>query len=361
MNIFSYWTFLTSFFTNSKVDYIPDEYIITFKDCNTFANQMIGKVLHVYECGYSTVLTNDELYDLNYESIQYIEKNKYFSINDIQQNPKNWGLERLTTTNLPLVGYYNYDPNGGSGVDCYVIDTGINTNHSDFQGRARWGITYAKGEGDFDGNGHGTHVASTIGGVLSGVAKNVNLIAVKVLTTDGYGSTSDILKGIEWVVGEYLRNTTRKAIINMSLGGSKSRILDEAVNSAVKRGVLVVVASGNENSDSCFTSPGGASHVVTVSATDDKDNRAYFSNWGSCVNIFAPGHFIVAAWKGCDNCYKTLSGTSMASPHIAGVLAVLHSRGNFTNKQVVKKLYATGLYNYVKNPGLNTTNLLVHL
>ena len=229
---------------------------------------------------------------------------------------------------------YIYDNQGGEGVDAYVIDTGINVQHVEFEGRASWGVAIADNKYE-DGVGHGTHCAGTIGSRTYGIAKKAKLIAVKVLGSDGSGSTSDVIAGVQWAA----RQATAKAIAaanelaltgktkhkgsvaNMSLGGGKSPSLDLAVNRAVDTGLHFAVAAGNDNSDACNYSPAAAEKAITVGASTLADERAYFSNWGKCIDVFGPGLNILSTWIGSSSATNTISGTSMASPHTAGLLA----------------------------------------
>ena len=229
---------------------------------------------------------------------------------------------------------YLYDDQGGEGVDVYVIDTGINIRHVEFQGRASWGKTIPDDK-DEDGNGHGTHCAGTIGSRKYGVAKKANLIAVKVLGSNGSGTMSDVVGGVVWAV----RQATTKAaaaakefaltgktkhkgsVANMSLGGGKSPSLDLTVNRAVDAGLHFAVAAGNDDRDACNYSPAAAEKAITVGAPTLADERAYFSNWGKCVDVFGPGLNILSTWIGSNAATNTISGTSMASPHTAGLLA----------------------------------------
>jgi len=226
---------------------------------------------------------------------------------------------------------YLYTEEGGEGVDAYVIDTGTNTEHVDFEGRAHWGKTIPDGDADEDGNGHGTHCSGTIGGKKYGVAKKANIYAVKVLRSNGSGSMADVVKGVEFAAEshqsqvEAVKNGKRKgfkgSVANMSLGGGKTSALDAAVNAAVKAGVHFAVAAGNDNADACKYSPAAAELPLTVGASDLNDDRAYFSNYGKCTDIFGPGVSIQSTWIGSPYAINTISGTSMASPHLCGLLA----------------------------------------
>ena len=227
---------------------------------------------------------------------------------------------------------YLYSADGGEGVDVYVIDTGTNIEHVDFEGRATWGKTIPANDEDVDGNGHGTHCSGTIAGKKYGVAKKANVYAVKVLKSNGSGTMSDVVKGVEWAAVSHDKNAAaakkgkgkkgwKGSAANMSLGGGKSVTLDLAVNAAVDAGIHFAVAAGNDNADSCNYSPAAAQKAVTVGASTLADERAYFSNFGKCNDIFAPGLNILSTWVGSKYATNTISGTSMASPHIAGLLA----------------------------------------
>lgn len=245
-----------------------------------------------------------------------------------------WGLARISHRDPLKFSTYNkylFATEGGEGVDAYVIDTGTNIDHVDFEGRAKWGKTIPSGDEDEDGNGHGTHCSGTIAGKKYGVAKKANVYAVKVLRSNGSGSMADVVKGVEFAAishaeqVEAAKDGKRKgfkgSVANMSLGGGKTSALDAAVNAAVKAGIHFAVAAGNDNADACRYSPAAAEHPVTVGASAFDDSRAYFSNFGKCTDIFAPGLNILSTWIGSKYAVNTISGTSMASPHICGLLA----------------------------------------
>ena len=229
-----------------------------------------------------------------------------------------WGLDRIdqrTGTN----GAYSWT-SSGAGVTAYVIDTGISTTHSDFGGRARVGYDAVTGGLIGDCNGHGTHVAGTIGGTTYGVAKSVSLVAVKVLDCLGSGLTSQVVAGIDWVTGDH--QAGQPAVANMSLGGGANAAIDTAVNRAIADGVTFAVAAGNDTADACAGSPSRVPNALTVAATAQNDAPASFTNFGSCVDLYAPGVDITSAWIGGANATNTISGTSMATPHVVGVAAV---------------------------------------
>ena len=253
---------------------------------------------------------------------------------DLEKNAP-WGLARISHRSRLSFGTFNkylYSADGGEGVDVYVIDTGTNVEHVDFEGRAYWGKTIPANDEDLDGNGHGTHCSGTIGGKKYGVAKKANIYAVKVLKSNGSGTMSDVVKGVEWAAVSHSKKTSdakagkgkkgfKGSAANMSLGGGKSVTLDLAVNAAVDVGIHFAVAAGNDNADSCKYSPAAAEKAVTVGASTLADERAYFSNFGKCNDIFAPGLNIESTWIGSKYATNVISGTSMASPHIAGLLA----------------------------------------
>ncbi|TIA95975.1 hypothetical protein E3P96_03721 [Wallemia ichthyophaga] len=276
-----------------------------------------------------------------------------------------WGLARISHHNplsLSTFNKYVYDPHGGEGVNVYIVDTGINTAHVEFEGRAHWGKTMPMGDVDEDGNGHGSHCAGTIGSRKYGVAKKAQLYAVKVLGSAGSGTMSDVVAGVLWAAqdakskadaaAEELRQTGstshKGSVANMSLGGGKSPALDRAVDKAVESGLAFAVAAGNDNRDACEYSPAASQKAVTVGASTLWDERAYFSNVGKCVDIFAPGLNILSVWNSGPNSINTISGTSMASPHTAGALAYLLSlHANAAHKSfansVSQEMYDTGI------------------
>ncbi len=245
-----------------------------------------------------------------------------------------WGLARVSHRNPLNFGSFNkylYAEDAGEGVDAYVIDTGTNTEHVDFEGRAHWGKTIPVGDEDLDGNGHGTHCSGTIAGKKYGIAKKAHVYAVKVLKSNGSGTMSDVIAGVDFAAKRHLeqvaeakkgkRKGFKGSVANMSLGGGKTTPLDAAVNAAVVAGIHFAVAAGNDNSDACNYSPAAAEKPLTVGASALDDSRAYFSNWGKCTDIFAPGLSIQSTWIGSNTAINTISGTSMASPHICGLLA----------------------------------------
>lgn len=271
---------------------------------------------------------NPQLIDLiqSHKDVKYIEKDTKVTTYEYEvQKEAPWGLARLSQQNQFLSADYEYDNDGGKGVTAYVIDTGIKVSHEEFEGRAQWGESIAFPKLNMDTNGHGTHCAGIIGSKTYGVAKDVELVAVSVMNLLGSGITSDIIKGIEFVVNDHKQKASaalkgfKGSVINMSLGGASQESLDLAINAAVKAGIHVAVAAGNDDADACEYSPARATGPITVGATNSQDQRASFSNWGSCVDIFAPGEDITSTYIFGDT--TSMSGTSMASPQIAGLLS----------------------------------------
>jgi len=258
-----------------------------------------------------------------------------------------WGLDRIAEVEMKLDGFYTYPTSAGSGVVAYIIDTGIFVEHEDFIGRAKFGWKAESSWSDSDKNGHGTHVASTVMGIKYGVARKASAVAVKVLGDNGSGTNAGVIGGVEWVISQYVGDKKKRAVINMSLGGGYSSALNLAVDNAVSEGIVTVVAAGNSNADACSSSPASAPKVVTVGSTADglnsKDVRSSFSNWGKCVDIFAPGSTITAAWWTSVKAINTISGTSMASPHVAGVAALLLADNSHLSAEAIQeKLVGTG-------------------
>ncbi len=244
------------------------------------------------------------------------------SIDAVQASPYSWGLDRIDQSNLPLDDTYEYTYTG-AGVQVYIFDSGIRKSHEDFGGRATCGINLISTETCTDLNFHGTHVAGTVGGTISGVAKGVQLVDVKVLDKSGRGSFSGILTGLEYVIAQKQNNPTIPMVINMSLGGNVVLPeVEDAIDDAVNAGIVVVVAAGNSALDACEQTPAYVSSAVTTGASNMDDTRADFSNFGDCVDIYAPGVDIVSAYYTGDDEYAYASGTSMAAPHIAGVAAL---------------------------------------
>jgi len=272
------------------------------------------------------------------------------------QTDATWGLDRLDQQDLPLGGSYTYDFDG-SGVNAYIIDTGIRTTHQDFGGRALDGFSaIGDGRGTDDCNGHGTHVAGTVGGATWGVAKNATLWAVRVLNCVGSGTTAGVIAGLDWVTA----NRVTPAVANMSLGGGASDALDDAVRRSIAAGVTYAVAAGNNNRNACNYSPARVAEALTAGATTAADVRSSFSNFGACVDLFAPGSSITSAWLTSDVATNTISGTSMASPHVAGAAALyLHESPAATPAEVAAAIVGAATPGKVANAGAESPNRLL--
>jgi subtilisin family serine protease len=277
--------------------------------------------------------------------VAYVEQNRALRILADQANPPSFGLDRIDQRNRQLDRAFTTQSDG-QGVEAWIIDSGIRVSHQDFGGRATFAFN-AIGDGiDTDCNGHGTHVAGTVGGQQFGVAKAVQLFAVKVVDCNGGGDVASVLNGVNFVT----RNATRPAVANMSLGGGASATIDRAVNASIASGVTYAVAAGNENQNACNTSPARVPGAITVAATDQADRRASFSNFGNCVDIFAPGVNIRSDFANADNATQVLSGTSMATPHVTGAAAlILAQNGNLGAQQVRNALVANATTNAVSD------------
>ncbi|QZY28263.1 S8 family peptidase [Nocardioides coralli] len=291
-------------------------------------------------------------------NVAFIEADQRVSIATTQNNAT-WGLDRIDQRNLPLNGTYTYTPTG-SGVTAYIIDTGVRASHAELTGRMASGYTaISDGRGTDDCNGHGTHVAGTVGGTTYGVAKQVTIRPVRVLDCNGSGSTSGVIAGVDWVTSNHAAGTP--AVANMSLGGGVSTALDNAVNNSIADGVSYAVAAGNDNTNACNGSPSRVGAAITVGSTTSSDARSSFSNYGSCLDLFAPGSSITSAWHTSDSATNTISGTSMATPHVAGV-AALYLQGNPTASPstVASTITSTATSGVVTNAGSGSPNRLLY-
>ncbi len=289
-------------------------------------------------------------------NVAFIETDQVMSIDLTTQSNATWGLDRVDQSSLPLSGSYSYEGNG-AGVRAYIIDTGILQTHIDFGGRALSGFTaISDGRGTTDCNGHGTHVAGTVGGTTWGIAKGVTLVAVRVLNCRGSGTTSGVIAGVDWVRD----NAIRPAVANMSLGGGASSALDQAVANASASGITFAVAAGNSNTDACTQSPAREPSALTVGSTTSTDARSSFSNIGTCLDLFAPGSSITSAWSTSNTATNTISGTSMASPHVAGVAAlVLQGSPDASPATVAGTITGNATLGKVANAGIGSPNRLL--
>ncbi|WP_229379091.1 S8 family peptidase [Streptomyces sp. VRA16 Mangrove soil] len=276
-----------------------------------------------------------------------------------QKNPPSWGLDRIDQNDLPLDKSYTWPESAGAGVTVYVIDTGIRTTHQDFGGRASSGWDFVDNDAVAqDGNGHGTHVAGTIAGETYGVAKKANVVAVRVLDNDGSGTTAQVIAGIDWVT----KHAHKPAVANMSLGGYANAQLDAAVRNSIASGVTYTVAAGNDGLPASLYSPARVKEAITVGATDQKDARASFSNWGTRLDLFAPGVDITSASYASNTGSATFSGTSMASPHAAGAAALyLADHAWATPAEVSKALVDRAVPGRVTGAGLGSPNKLLQV
>ena len=290
-------------------------------------------------------------------SVAYVEQNHEVRIADTQTNPT-WGIDRIDQRNLPLSNSYTY-PNTASSVRAYVIDTGVLNSHSDFAGRATSGYDFVDNDSDAtDCNGHGTHVAGTIAGTTYGVAKQARIVGVRVLDCAGSGTNAGVISGVDWVTA----NAVKPAVANMSLGGGANTALDNAVANSIAAGITYAIAAGNSNANACNYSPARTAAAITVGATTNTDARASYSNYGTCLDIFAPGSIITSAWYTSNTATNTISGTSMAAPHVAGAAAlVAQANPTWTPAQIRDYLVNNATSNVVTSPGTGSPNKLLYV
>lgn len=274
------------------------------------------------------------------------------------QSAAPWGLDRADQRDLPLSGTYSWDTTG-AGVKAYVVDTGLLDAHVDFAGRVGAGYTsISDGRGTTDCNGHGTHVAGTTAGTSYGIAKAATVVPVRVLDCSGSGTWSGVIAGLDWIVSHH---TTAPAVANMSLGGGASSSVDDAVRRVIADGVTVVVSAGNSTADACTQSPARVAAALTVGATTSTDARASYSNFGTCVDLFAPGSSVLSAWHTSTTATNTISGTSMASPHVAGAAArILSGATTLSPAEVAGRVTAAATTGKVTSAGTGSPNLLLY-
>ncbi|HET6353163.1 S8 family peptidase [Streptomyces sp.] len=344
---------------------IHNSWIVVLKDGSTRAADLGVTPKLTYRSvlqGFSATMSGDKAAKLAADPrVAYVEQNATVRLNDTQANPT-WGIDRIDQRDLPLSKSYTYKTTA-SNVNAYIIDTGIRTSHSEFGGRASVGTdTVGGGQNGQDCNGHGTHVAGTVGGRTYGVAKAVKLIAVRVLNCQGSGTTAGVIAGIDWVTA----HAKKPAVANMSLGGGVNTSLDNAVKKSIASGVSYAIAAGNGNflglpANACNYSPARVPEAITVGATDNTDRRASFSNYGTCLDLFAPGVNITSSWKDSDTATNTISGTSMATPHTAGVAALyLATHATATPAQVREAIVNGATTGKVQDPRTGSPNKLLY-
>ncbi|WDI23300.1 S8 family peptidase (plasmid) [Streptomyces enissocaesilis] len=310
--------------------------------------------------GYTATLSATEARRLAADpAVASVEQDQRVRLADTTQANAPWGLDRIDQTSLPLSGTYTYPDSAGSGVTAYVIDTGVRITHQQISGRASYGYDAVDGDTTAsDGNGHGTHVATTIAGTTYGAAKKAKIVAVRVLDNNGSGTTAGVIAGIDWVTA----NHSGPSVANLSLGGGASTTLDTAVRNSIASGVTYAVAAGNSGANASSYSPARVTEAITVGATTSTDAKASYSNYGSVLDLFAPGSSITAGWHTGDTATNTISGTSMATPHVAGAAAVyLANHTSATPAQVATALVNSATTGKVTSPGTASPNRLLKI
>jgi subtilisin family serine protease len=320
-----------------------------------------GKVKHVYQHalnGFAVEMSEADAEALSQDyRVQYVEEDGPVTATTTQNNPP-WGLDRIDQRDLPLNAQYTYTPTG-AGVHAYIIDTGIRRTHSQFGGRAVVGFdSIGDGQNTNDCNGHGTHVSGTVGGSTYGVAKGVTLHAVRVLDCSGNGTDATVIAGVDWVTA----NRVLPAVANMSLGGGASSALDTSVQNSINAGVTYAVAAGNDyGANACNSSPSRVAAAITVGSTTSTDAKSDFSNIGTCLDLFAPGSLILSSWNTSDTATNTISGTSMATPHVTGVAALyLQNNTNASPATVASAIISTSTTNHLTGIGTGSPNRLLY-
>ncbi|MBE1876859.1 proprotein convertase P-domain-containing protein [Myceligenerans pegani] len=351
---------------------IPGEFVVVLDDAapsrldaraGGLAREFSGTVLRTFEHavpGFSVAMSTADARRLSRDpSVAYVEANQRVSVQDVQSPTPSWGLDRADQRALPLDTSFTY-PNTGAGVTAYVIDTGIRVSHQDFEDRAVSGTDVVDGDADAaDCNGHGTHVAGTLGGEDHGVAKDVSLVGVRVLDCAGDGTTEDVIAGIDWVTAHH--RPGEPAVANVSLGGGFSQAVNDAVSASIADGITYAVAAGNDTGvDACTRSPASAPAALTVGATTSTDARAPYSNIGACLDLFAPGTSITSAWHDADTATGTINGTSMATPHVTGAAALyLAANPSLTPAEVSSALLDAATPGVVTQAGAGSPNRLL--
>ncbi|GAA2480708.1 S8 family peptidase [Streptomyces gobitricini] len=351
---------------------VAGSYIVTLDESAADAESKAGKAVaarygakiqRTYTSalnGYAVELSEAQAKKLAADpAVDSVVQNRVFTINGTQPSPPSWGLDRIDQRALPLDRSYTYPEPAGEGVTAYVIDTGVRITHSDFGGRATYGYDAIDNDNTAqDGHGHGTHVAGTVAGSSYGVAKKARIVGVRVLNNSGSGTTAQVVAGIDWVT----RNAVKPAVANMSLGGGVDSALDTAVRNSIASGVTYAIAAGNDGRDASNSSPARVGEAITVGSTTNTDARSSFSNYGSLVDLFAPGSSIASAWNNSDTATSTISGTSMATPHVAGAAALyLANNRTATPAQVATALTSSATTGVVSNPGTGSPNRLLYV
>ncbi|MCK7623177.1 S8 family peptidase [Streptomyces sp. RS10V-4] len=354
-------------------DAVPGSYLVTLKggsglkaasaDGRGLIAAYGGTVKRTYTAalnGYAAALSEAQARRLAADpAVDRVFQDRTVHALDTQSNPPSWGLDRIDQAKLPLDKQYTYPTTAGSGATVYVIDTGVRISHQEFGGRAANGYDAIDNDNVAqDGNGHGTHVAANIAGSSYGVAKKAKIVAVRVLNNSGSGTTAQVVAGIDWVT----KNHKGPSAANVSLGGGPDAALDTAVQNSIKSGVTYAIAAGNSGADAQNYSPARVPEAITVGATTSADARASYSNYGSRVDLFAPGSSITSAWNTSDTATNTISGTSMATPHVAGAAAVyLAGHPTATPAQVATALVNGATSGVVTSPGSGSPNKLLKL
>ncbi|MFF7201621.1 S8 family serine peptidase [Streptomyces sp. NPDC008141] len=351
---------------------VKGSYIVTLRESAAEAGSTAGRAL---AAGYGAKIRKTYSAALNGYSVQLSEaqarkfaadpavesvvQNRVFKATATQPNPPSWGLDRIDQRALPVNRSYTYPDTAGEGVTAYIIDTGVRITHGDFGGRASYGFDAIDNDNTAqDGNGHGTHVAGTVAGTAHGVAKKARIVGVRVLDNSGSGTTEQVVAGIDWVT----RNAVKPAVANLSLGGGVDPALDTAVRNSIASGVTYAIAAGNDGANASNYSPARVTEAITVGSTTSTDARSSFSNYGTVLDIFAPGSSITSSWNTGDAATNTISGTSMATPHVAGAAALyLAVNRTATPAQVSTALTTAATSGVVGSPGTGSPNRLLYV
>ncbi|MFD7840499.1 S8 family peptidase [Streptomyces sp. NPDC059761] len=354
---------------------VAESYIVTLKDSAARSTADSGKAVarrygatigRTYSAalnGYSVKVSEAQAKKLAADpAVKSVVQNRTFTVDDAQgtqPSPPSWGLDRIDQHPLPLDNSYTYPDKAGEGVTAYIIDTGVRISHTEFGGRASYGYDAIDNDNTAqDGHGHGTHVAGTVAGNSYGVAKKAKIVGVRVLDNNGSGTTEQVVAGIDWVT----QHAVKPAVANMSLGGGADPALDTAVRNSIAAGITYAVAAGNESTDASTKSPARVAEAITVGATTNTDAKASYSNYGSILDIFAPGSSITSSWGTGDTATNTISGTSMATPHVVGAAALYLSQNPAsTPAQVSAALVAAATPNVVTGPGSGSPNRLLYV